>query len=236
MSAVAARLELPGLHCARGRVPPAKQAINADHSQCVCDISFGFLNFLCQQCPPGFVKPVIGDTLCVECGIGEYTLNSTTCLPCPERADARPGSVQCTCAPPYVLHQHTCVLCATNDFWTPGPGGASVCLACPASSSNQPSEDMELGLTACRYSPGINTVPSNVSVVLCCEACVAGKYERQGVCADCPANAWAPAQSYLVLDCVCHTLPSATTQTPRAMPCASTGAAQASVLARPPRA
>jgi hypothetical protein len=77
-----------------------------------------FLDFLCQLCAPGFVKPVTGDTPCVACGIGEYAVNSTVCLPCPQHADARPGSAQCTCRPPYVLHQHVRVLCAANHFFS----------------------------------------------------------------------------------------------------------------------
>jgi hypothetical protein len=185
------------------------KAISADHSQCVCEIGFGFYNFECQQCPPGFVKPVIGDTPCVECGIGEYAANSTLCLPCAPHADARPGSAACTCRPPYVLQEHTCVLCAANHFWAGQAGAPGACVACPANASNQPSADMALGSTACRCAPGHHAAPWNVSGVLRCEACAAGTFEREGACEACPADAWAPARSDSVLDCVCNALPGA---------------------------
>jgi hypothetical protein len=64
----------------------------------------------------GFVKAVIGDTPCVACGINEYAANGTTFVAYPAHAEARPGSWQCTCAPPYVLREHACVLCPVNHF------------------------------------------------------------------------------------------------------------------------
>jgi hypothetical protein len=70
------------------------KAITADHDKCVCKEGFGFLDFLCQRCPAGFVKPVIGDTPCVPCDIGQYAVNSTVCLPCTPHAEACPGSDQ----------------------------------------------------------------------------------------------------------------------------------------------
>lgn len=183
------------------------KAISADHSQCVCEAGFGFYNFGCERCPPGFVKPVIGDLACVECGVNEYAVNGTTCLPCAQHAEARPGSARCTCAPPYVLQEHACGLCAANHFWMGAAGAAGACVACPASASNQPSAGMALGSAACRCAPGHHAAPWNVSGVLRCEACGAGEYERDGACVECPANAWAPSRSASVLACVCNALP-----------------------------
>jgi hypothetical protein len=58
---------LPGERCQGGSVLEVEchlqnRAITTDHGQCVCKAGFGFLDFQCQLCPPGFVKPVIGDT------------------------------------------------------------------------------------------------------------------------------------------------------------------------------
>jgi hypothetical protein len=203
---------LPGERCQGGSVLEVEchlqnKAITAEHDKCVCKEGFGFLDFLCQRCPAGFVKPVIGDTPCVACDIGEYAVNSTVCLPCAPHADARPGSAQCTCTPPYVLQQHACVLCAANHFWTGEVGAAGACAACPANASSEPSAAMALGSAACRCAPGHHAAPWNVSGVLRCEACAAGTYERDGACAACPAGAWAPARSASVLACACNALP-----------------------------
>ena len=205
---------LPGERCQGGAVLEVEchlqnKAITADHDKCVCKEGFGFLDFLCQRCPTGFVKPVIGDTACVPCNTGEYAVNSTVCLPCAQHADARPGSAQCTCRPPYVLQEHTCVLCAANHFWAGEAGAPGACVACPANASNQPSANMALGSAACRCAPGHHAAPWNVSGALRCEACAPGSYEADGACAACPAGAWAPARSASVLACVCNALPGA---------------------------
>lgn len=183
------------------------KAISADHSQCVCEAGFGFYNFECQRCPAGFVKPVIGDLACVECGVNEYAVNGTTCLPCAQHAEARPGSPQCTCAPPFVLQAHLCVLCPPEHFWTRQPAGTGACSPCPARSSSQPSAAMLLGSDACRCAPGHHAAPWNVSGRLQCQACEAGQYERGGACVACPERAWSPPTSDSVEACVCNALP-----------------------------
>jgi len=205
----------PGERCQGGAVLEVEchlqnKAITADHEQCVCKKGFGFLDFLCQRCPAGFVKPVIGDTPCVACDIGKYAANDTTCLPCAPHANARPGSAACTCLPPYVLQEHACVLCAANHFWTGTPGNPGACVACPANATNQPSSSMALDSTACRCAPGHYAAPWNVSGVLRCEACAAGSYEAAGACVACPTGAWAPARSASVFDCVCNAVSNAT--------------------------
>jgi len=63
---------LPGERCQAGSVLEVEchlqhKAITADQSQCVCELGFGFLNFECQPCADGFVKPVI-----VKCAVRAY--------------------------------------------------------------------------------------------------------------------------------------------------------------------
>ena len=200
---------LAGERCQGGAVLEVEchlqgKAITADHSQCVCQPGFGFLDFECQPCAPGFVKPAMGDLPCVACGIDQYAVNSTTCLPCPQHAAARPGAAQCTCAAPYVLAGGSCELCPVDHFWTAAGGS---CIACPARASSQPSAAMALGPAACRCAPGHQAVPRNMSGSLSCEACEAGQYERDGACVQCPADAWAPAASSSALACVCNAMP-----------------------------
>jgi len=134
-----------GERCQGGAVLEAEchlqhKAITANHSQCVRELGFGFLNFECKACSDGFVKPVISDTPCSPCGIDEYALNGTTCVPCPAHAKARPGSAQCTCATPFVWREHECVLCPVDHFWTLLLHGNATCTACPAASESQPSK------------------------------------------------------------------------------------------------
>ena len=210
----------PGERCQDGSVLQVEchlqgKAITADHSACVCEIGFGFLNFECHQCSPGFVKPEIGDTPCTACGINQYAANSTTCMPCPAHAQARPGSVQCTCAPPYVLavgnDLPACVLCDPNHFWAQLGTAAGACSPCPAESSSQPSSGMQLGSDACRCAPGHLAAPLNVSGLLLCQQCAAGKFENAGECLACAENAWAPSGSQSRQACVCNS--NATEQT-----------------------
>jgi hypothetical protein len=180
------------------------KAINADHSACVCEAGFGLLDFECQECPHGFVKPVIGDTPCVPCGIDEYAVNNSVCMPCPPYSEARPGSAVCTCAPPYALRDGACALCPADHFWTPAG-----CAACPPESSSQPAPTMVLGAGACRCAPGHHTTPASIAGVLRCEVCPAGTFERRGACLPCPQGSWAPPKSHAVEACVCNALPGA---------------------------
>lgn len=204
---------------AMNRVP------NADHSKCVCDIGHGEYQLACAPCPPGTSKPFIGDAPCAFCQIDEYITDARgPCLPCPAHASSRPGSSACTCAAPFVWvpgAPPSCQLCADGFFWASStdaptralPLGAGappgLCLPCPAASSSNASAAMPLGVAACRCAAGraaTPELPRNLSLVgenvttlhplLACAVCEAGRFEDDGVCRRCAANATSvPGQS-----------------------------------------
>jgi hypothetical protein len=177
---------------------------SADHESCVCQEGYGLVNFDCQVCAPGFVKPSSGDTPCLPCASGTYAINTTTCVPCPEHSDSRPGSSACRCAPPYEWTSNaTCRLCPTDHFWQD-----QACYACPALSSSQPTPVMALGSAACRCAIGHVAAPLNVSGSLECSPCANGTYETGGECRQCGHGAWSFAASSTHTACVCNRLPN----------------------------
>lgn len=166
------------------------KVVSADHEACVCAIGFGFSDFECAPCAPGYVKDTAGDFECRPCADATYAVNATTCLPCPQHADARAAAAQCVCAPPYVWDGSSCLLCAEDHFWR-----SSACHSCPALARSNPGPAMALGAAACRCADGHHAAPLNVSGTLLCVACPAGEYERDGACTSCPSASWAPQTS-----------------------------------------
>ena len=179
---------------------------SADHESCVCQEGYGLVNFDCLVCAPGFVKPSSGDAPCLPCASGTYAINTTTCVPCPEHSDSRPGSSACQCAPPYEWTQNaTCRLCPTDHFWQD-----KACYACPELSSSQPTPLMALGSAACRCAIGHIAAPLNVSGQLECSPCTNGTYEKGGECHQCGQRAWSLAASTTPTACVCNKIPNST--------------------------
>ena len=190
---------------------------NLDHSACVCHVGFGFYNFECQICPPGAIKPEIGDTQCNYCGINEYAANATHCLKCPMNSEARPGSTQCFCAKPYVWNGDECKLCETGYYrgqvFISQNQYSGICLRCPLNSTSISVSTMISGIQACTCSKGFNKYPQNVSNEFICVKCAEGFYEVNGVCTSCAMNAWSPEGSYNSKACQCNILNSSTCHT-----------------------
>jgi hypothetical protein len=168
------------------------KVVSPNHDACVCGIGFGMRNFHCTACAPGLIKPTTGDMECRACADATYAVNSTTCVACPEHADAKSGSSACTCTAPYVWAQTegACELCAEDNFWQ-----RSACYVCPSLAHSSPSATMVPGVAAFACPRGHMTVPQNVSGGLQCVSCADGQYESNGVCTACPSASWAPAES-----------------------------------------
>ncbi len=167
---------------------------SANHNMCVCNLGFGMQNFECTACKPGFVKPSAGDAQCTPCADATYSINSTTCVACPQHSDAKAGSSACLCIAPFVWNQKSsCQICPENHFWL-----NFACHACPAKSISVSSPSMILGPAACSCVSGYISEPQNVSGVLQCVPCAAGQYEDNGECVVCPSGVWTPAASSAV--------------------------------------
>ena len=168
------------------------KVVSTNHDACVCDIGFGMRNFECTACAAGFIKPTAGDIECRPCADASYAVNSTTCVACPEHADAKAASSACSCAAPYVWEETVgiCELCAEDNYWE-----KSVCYVCPSLAHSRPSATMVLGVAACACAKGHIAVPQNLSGVIQCVSCADGQYESNGVCIPCPSASWAPAES-----------------------------------------
>ena len=233
-----------GERCQAGEVVEAQchamnRVPNADHSKCVCKEGYGEYTLECKICPPGTSKPFIGNEPCAFCLSDEYIVDPRgACLPCPAHAYSRPGSVVCTCAAPYVLHDSQCVLCEDNSYWASlgapalstrkiGLGAPpGVCLPCPLDSFGNASATMPLGIEHCRCtagSPALPELPRNMSTrfmnasslnhLLACAPCDAGEFEVDGVCRSCPPNATSLPGSTGRAQCFCNS--SATCQAQR---------------------
>lgn len=198
----------PGELCSAGVVQEQCHANNKvpneDHSACVCTIGHGWYSMQCQACPAGSVKPSIGDSECSYCGLDEYAVNATTCLPCPATSTARPGSTECACRPPLVWSEgNDCVVCPTDHYWT-----ADGCVSCPLGSTSSPSPEdgtSELeSIRVCRCQSGYDAMPQNVSGTWTCVPCGANTYESDGTCVPCADNAYSPEASASQDACTCN--------------------------------
>jgi len=191
------------LPCARGELCGGGEVIpevchihnrtaNIDHTACVCMEGFEQNeNIQCAPCKPGFFKDIFGNHGCDLCPDGTYSFNTTTCLPCRVNSSSSADRLTCLCDAPLELHDDTCVLCGSNQYYDNG------CQPCPDHSTTL-GDLGELGVASCHCNSGYY-----FSVNLCLP-CPPNSYEHQGQCQSCGAGAFSPEASQSVDACQCN--------------------------------
>lgn len=178
----------------------------AQIQDCLCNVGYtGAYGHHCTQCELGKYKDTTGSSECVDCSAGYISSSSyTMCEPCPagtyeslgvclncrENSYSESGStlLGCLCNPgfEFVLEENVyiCKQCTTGK--KKSLQGNGICVSC-LSGSTTPSRD------------GHTSLDPYTS----CTPCVAGKYEWNHVCENCPANSNS-VEGSTYNDCVCN--------------------------------
>lgn len=168
--------------CASNMWSPARSSFA---SNCTCTYGYHRLapGATCLACGSGTYKPNLGDTGCVQCDVGRFSMASgatsaATCALCDAGtfSDAT-GQYQCRdCAAGYYTPGLGSTGCATCWAGAYSPAGAAQCTACPAGSMSTvvaaPSSAVCLACPIGSWSPG------NGSACNLCGGCAYWSYPR----------------------------------------------------------
>lgn len=169
---------------------PGNKIHVVDSSTCVCKPDyFPTEDNMCELCPAGTFKAVLGDDNCTQCPTGSTNwpnetrlgwicdlgkrASGDTCVQCPRDSLSRPVDVRtyCICAEGMFLSGDACIPCSLGTY--KGWEGDQACLAC------------DVGLTT--VSNG--TVSNNTDVCVC----KAGYFINDTLgCEACPENTYNP--------------------------------------------
>ena len=164
----------------------------------------------CQDCLPGLYQDQTGQASCRSCLQGQYQDRSaqTNCTHCPDRHSTTSGAsgalTDCTaCAVGQYSQKGVCAICEgfiqqqecrqCPGGWLPPHTVGQSCLECPVGKVGQDGKSCQVcvrfdyqyqdesGKEVCKKCSGL---PDSTS--MSCPDCIAGTYQVQGSCRDCP--------------------------------------------------
>ena len=183
---------------------------------CKCVQNHEPVGNVCEHCPAGYVKPLVGNTACVECGMNTYELNEA-CEPCPPNSTSSAASFSlqhCVCTAGHFGDNGTsclpcqagtfkpstgsmpCMVCPTNTYYQGNPPYIlNTCVGCP---DNSTSVEGSFTLDHCVCQPGF--VRENNA----CRLCTAGSYcPSQFTELSCNVGGYSLPGSYEASSCIC---------------------------------